>query len=195
MCIRDRAWPAWPAEDFASISQPIDFVGVNYYTRNVTRFDANAWPLRAAPVSQKQATYTETGWEVFAQGLTDDLVWVKARYGNPRIYVTENGAAFYDPPTATNDRVCDPLRVEYLRQHVTALHEAREHGVDLRGYFAWSLLDNFEWSHGYSKRFGIVHVNFANQRRTPKDSARFYAKIIGSRGRILNESPPRPDSP
>jgi beta-glucosidase len=182
-----EAWPSSPAEDFKSIHQPIDFVGVNYYTRSVTRFDANAWPLRAAPVRQKQATHTETGWEVFAQGLTDVLVWVKERYGNPRIYVTENGAAFFDPPTASNDRVADPLRVDYMRQHVAAIHAAREAGVDLHGYFTWSLLDNFEWSHGYSKRFGIVHVNFENQKRTPKDSAHFYAKIIASRGRILND--------
>jgi beta-glucosidase len=182
------AWPEWPAEDFKSIHQPIDFVGVNYYTRNVTRFDANAWPLCAAPVRQKQATHTETGWEVFAQGLTDVLVWVKERYGNPRIYVTENGAAFFDPPAAKNDRVADPLRVDYIRQHVVALHAAREAGVDLQGYFAWSLLDNFEWSHGYSKRFGIVHVNFENQKRTPKDSAHFYSQVIKTRGRVLNEN-------
>jgi len=187
------AWPAWPAEDFKSIHQPIDFVGVNYYTRNVTRFDATAWPLRAAPVRQKQAIYTETGWEVFAQGLTDVLVWIKERYGNPRIYVTENGAAFFDPPTATNDRVADPLRVDYMRQHVTAIHAAREARVDLHGYFAWSLLDNFEWSHGYSKRFGIVHVDFENQKRTPKDSARFYSQVIATRGRVLNEAPARFD--
>jgi len=188
-----EAWPGWPAEDFKSIHQPIDFVGVNYYTRNVTRFDATAWPLRAAPVRQKQAIYTETGWEVFAQGLTDVLVWVKERYGNPRIYVTENGAAFFDPPTATNDRVADPLRVDYMRQHVTAIHAAREARVDLHGYFAWSLLDNFEWSHGYSKRFGIVHVDFENQKRTPKDSARFYSQVIATRGRVLNEAPARLD--
>ena len=187
------AWPAWPAEDFKSIHQPIDFVGVNYYTRNVTRFDATAWPLRAAPVRQKQAIYTETGWEVFAQGLTDVLVWIKERYGNPRIYVTENGAAFFDPPTATNDRVADPLRVDYMRQHVTAIHAAREARVDLHGYFAWSLLDNFEWSHGYSKRFGIVHVDFENQKRTPKDSARFYSQVIATRGCVLNEAPARLD--
>jgi len=182
------AWPAWPASDFESIKQPIDFVGINYYTRSVTRFDRDAWPLRAAPVRQTGATYTETGWEVFAQGLVDVLVWVKERYGNPAIYVTENGAAFPDPRTATGNRVADPSRVEYLRRHIAAVHAARCAGVDVRGYFAWSLLDNFEWAHGYSKRFGLVHVDFANQKRTPKDSAHFYAKIIASRGRILNES-------
>jgi beta-glucosidase len=181
-----EAWPEWPAEDFALIAQPIDFLGVNYYTRNVTRSDGNAWPLRAAPVRQSRAIYTETGWEVFAQGLTDVLLQVKERYGNPPLYITENGAAFFDPPTAERGRVEDPLRVDYLRKHIRAIHAALQSGVDLRGYFVWSLLDNLEWSLGYSKRFGIVHVDFANQKRTPKDSARFYSQVIASNGRILN---------
>ena len=174
------AWPAWPDEDFALIKQPIDFLGVNYYTRNVTRCAPDAWPLRAAPVRQKRATYTETGWEVFAQGLTDTLVAVKERYGNPPTYVTENGAAFFDPPVAEGDRLADPLRVDYLRKHITAVHAAIAAGVDVRGYFVWSLLDNFEWSLGYAKRFGIVHVDFETQKRTLKDSALFYAEVIAS---------------
>jgi beta-glucosidase len=183
-----EAWPAWPDEDLSSIGQPIDFVGINYYTRNVTRFDASAWPLRASAVRQPLATYTETGWEVFAQGLTDTLARVKERYGNLPLYVTENGAAFFDPPVARDGRVEDPLRVDYLRQHIGAVHAAMAAGVDVRGYFAWSLLDNFEWSLGYSKRFGIVHVNFHDQQRTVKDSGRFYARIIESRGRILGHA-------
>ena len=182
-----EAWPSWPAEDLELIKQPIDFVGINYYTRSVTRFDRDAWPLRAAAVRQTRATYTETGWEVFPQGLTDVLAWVKQRYGNPTLYLTENGAAFFDPPTAEGERIADPLRVDYLRKHLTAAHEAIRSGVDLRGYFAWSLLDNFEWSLGYSKRFGIVHVDFVTQDRTPKDSARLYSKVIASNGAILNE--------
>jgi beta-glucosidase len=183
-----EAWPDWPASDVERIRQPIDFVGINYYTRSVTRHDASSWPVYAKAVRQKQATYTETSWEVFPQGLTDTLAWVKDRYGNPPIYVTENGAAFYDPPVADGDRLPDPLRVDYLRKHLTALHASLAAGVDVRGYFAWSLLDNFEWSLGYSKRFGIVHVDFAGQKRTPKDSAHFYSQVIESRGRILTES-------
>ena len=175
-----EAWPRWPEEDFALIRQPIDFLGVNYYTRSVTRFDPDAWLLRASPVPQPRATHTETGWEVFAPALPAVLRWVKERYGNPPIYVTENGAAFYDPPAVDGDRVADPLRVEYLRAHLRAVHAAIEAGVDVRGYFLWSLLDNFEWSVGYSKRFGIVHVDFETQRRTPKDSALFYAKVIAT---------------
>jgi beta-glucosidase len=185
----DEAWPRWPAEDFVVLQQPVDFLGVNYYTRNVTRFDPHAWLLRAAPVLQPRATYTETAWEVFAPGLTDTLVWLKDRYGNPPIYVTENGAAFFDPPTLEGDHLVDSLRIDYLRRHLKAVHAAIEHGVDVRGYFVWSLLDNFEWSHGYSKRFGIVHVDFETQKRTPKDSALFYSRVIASKGNALSDPP------
>ena len=93
-----EAWPAWPAEDFALIREPIDFLGVNYYTRSVVRHDPDAWLLHAGRVKQKGAAYTQTGWEVYPRGFTDTLVWVKERYGNPPVYVTENGAAFADPP-------------------------------------------------------------------------------------------------
>ncbi|HKE47175.1 MAG TPA: GH1 family beta-glucosidase [Rhodanobacteraceae bacterium] len=179
-----EAWPTWPAEDFSLIRQPIDFLGVNYYTRNVTRHDANSWPLRASPVRQN-ATYTETGWEVFAQGLTDTLTWVRDRYGNPPVYITENGSAFYDPPEVEGETLDDPLRVDYLRKHLCAVHAAIAQGCDIRGYMAWSLLDNLEWSLGFSKRFGIVHVDFATQKRTPKASARLYADVVASNGRVL----------
>lgn len=180
------AWPSWPAEDYALIRQRIDFVGINYYTRGVTRFDAGAWPLRATTVRQKRAAYTLTGWEVFPEALSEILVWVRDRYGNPPIYITENGAAFSDPPLANGERVADPLRVAYLRQHIEAVGSALRAGVDVRGYFVWSLLDNFEWSLGFSMRFGIVHVDFDTQQRTPKDSALFYAQVVASNGRCLD---------
>jgi beta-glucosidase len=188
--IFDEAWPVWPDADHALIQQPIDFVGVNYYTRNVTRFDERAWPLRAAPVVQKQATHTETSWEVFPHGLTDTLLWVTKRYGRLPIYITENGAAFFDPPVAEGGRVRDPLRIDYLRKHLTAVHAAMQQGADVRGYMVWSLLDNLEWSLGFSKRFGIVHVDFETQKRTPKDSARYYASVIASNGRVLADALP-----
>lgn len=179
-----EAWPEWPAEDFALIREPIDFLGVNYYTRSVVRFDPASWPLRASPVKQ-EATYTETGWEVFPRGLTDTLVWVKDRYGNPPVYITENGAAFVDPASVNGSGLADPQRVDYLKRHLLAVADAIEAGCDVRGYFAWSALDNLEWSLGFSKRFGIVHVDFATQKRTPKDSAHFYAKVIASNGRAI----------
>jgi beta-glucosidase len=177
-----EAWPEWPDEDMALIRQPLDFIGINYYTRNVVRHDDQAWPLRAAMVRQKQATYTETGWEVFPQGLTDTLCWFKLRYGDLPLYVTENGAAFFDPPVAEDGRIDDPLRVAYFRKHLGAIADAIRRGVDLRGYFAWSLFDNLEWSLGFSKRFGIVHVDFETQVRTPKASARYYADAIARHG-------------
>ncbi len=179
-----EAWPEWPAADFELIGQPIDFLGVNYYTRNVTRNDATAYPLRAAPVKQ-DATYSQTGWEVFPEGLRDTLTWVRDRYGNPPVYITENGSAFYDPPRAEGDLLEDPLRVDYLHKHLRAVHEAIGLGCDVRGYMAWSLLDTLEWSLGFSKRFGIVHVDFATQKRTPKASARLYSDVIASNGRVL----------
>jgi len=112
-------------------------------------------------------------------------VWVKERYGNPPVYITENGAAFPDPPRARGKTLADPKRVDYFRKHLAAVRDAMDAGCDIRGYFAWSLLDNLEWSLGFSKRFGIVHVDFATQKRTPKDSARFYSKVIASNGADL----------
>jgi len=180
-----EAWPEFPASDFSQLRQPIDFLGINYYTRGLTQYEASTPIERATRVRNARAIYTETGWEVFPQGLTDILVWVTERYGKLPIYITENGAAFYDPPVAQNGRVDDPLRVEYLRTHLLAIQSAIEKGADVRGYFVWSLLDNFEWALGYAKRFGIVHVDYETQMRTPKTSARFYSDVIKSNGSTL----------
>ncbi len=180
------AWPAFPESDLQLIRQPIDFLGVNYYTRGVTRHDDTAVPARAATVRQPHSRYTETAWEVYPAGLAETLAWVRERAGDVPLYVTENGAAFADPATSLNGRVDDPLRVDYYRSHLRGALDAIRHGVNLRGYFAWSLLDNYEWSHGYSKRFGIVHVDFATQRRTPKASAHFYADVVRTRGAALS---------
>lgn len=179
------AWPSFPATDFDLIRQPIDFLGINYYTRSVTRHDPTNWPLKVARVRQPQHSHTLMDWEVYAQALTDVLLWVKREYPAVPLYITENGAAFYDPPSADNGRIDDPLRLGYLRDHLRAAHAALQQGVDLRGYFAWSLLDNFEWSAGYARRFGLIHVDFATQERTIKNSGRFYADVIRSSGATL----------
>ena len=180
-------WPQWPAEDFKLIGEKIDFVGVNYYMRDMIRHEESAWPVKTAVAPQSQSTYTDTGWEVHPQGLTEILVWLKERYGPIPQYVTENGAAFYDPPKAGADgKVHDPLRLAYYRAHLRAIHDAMAQGVDLRGYCAWSLMDNLEWAYGYAKRFGLIHVNFDTQERTLKDSARFYADVIATRGAALD---------
>ncbi len=169
-----EAWPEWPADDMNVIAQPFDFLGINYYTRSVAQHDAGREPLRVGGIHQAESVHTETGWEVYPAALTRVLLWVKERYGEIPLYITENGAAFYDPPVATEGEVDDPLRVEYLRGHLSAAAEAMQQGVNLRGYYVWSLLDNFEWSHGYSRRFGIVHVNYETQERTIKSSGRYY---------------------
>ncbi len=189
------AWPDWPADDFGLIRQKLDFVGINYYTRSLT-YSAKCYPLDTGVVRHPLGTYTETGWEVFPQGLTDLLLWFKQTYGDLPVYITENGAAFFDPPMSDTDpatgqrRVRDPLRTDYLRKHIAAIHDAIQAGVDVRGYMLWSLMDNLEWSLGYSKRFGMVHVNYATQERTPKDSARWYSRVIASNGASLADPLP-----
>ena len=190
-----EAWPEFPAADAKLMRQPIDFVGVNYYTRNVSRNDPTALPVKASGVRQPHHTYTETGWEVFPQGLTDILIWVRDRYGDIPLYITENGAAFFDPPKALADPHPDPLRVDYYRQHLRAVAQAIHQGVDVRGYYAWSLLDNYEWSLGYSKRFGIIHVDYETLKRTPKMSARFYSEVIRTNGGVLASAEPMLTAP
>jgi beta-glucosidase len=183
--ISHPAWPRFPEADLRLIREPIDFLGINYYSRGVVRVDP-ALPFHAARVRQTLAEHTAMDWEVFPEGLTACLLWVQRRYGDIPLYVTENGAAFADPPPVAG-RVADPRRVEYLRTHLRAARAAIRAGVNLKGYFAWSLLDNFEWAFGYSKRFGLVYVDFASQTRTPKDSARFYRQVIESRGAVLGD--------
>jgi beta-glucosidase len=186
------AWPGVTDADMRLIQQPIDFLGINYYTRCLTRHEGAALPLQVQGIRVAEHLHTELGWEVFPPALTGVLLWVKERYGEIPLYITENGAAFYDPPKPLDGRVDDPLRVHYYREHLRAAYQAMQRGVNLRGYFAWSLLDNFEWSHGYSKRFGLYHVDYETQRRTPKASAHFYAEVIRTRGEVLANSAPIP---
>jgi beta-glucosidase len=181
-----EAWPEWTVEDMGQIARPIDFLGINYYTRGVVRHEAEHLPFRVAGVRQLENVHTETGWEVFPDALRRTLVWVKERYGDIPLYITENGAAFYDPPVALREGVADRHRIEYLRTHLQAAREAMQSGVDLRGYFVWSLLDNFEWSHGYSRRFGIVHVNYQTQERTIKASGHYYSRVARSNGATID---------
>ena len=177
-----EAWQDWTPAELAQARQPLDWLGINYYTRSVNQHDASAWPVGASPVRQPQSTHTETGWEVHAPSLTQTLLWVKQQYGNIPLYITENGAAFYDPPVAPPEGLHDPLRIAYYRDHLGAVADALRAGVDVRGYMAWSLMDNLEWAHGYSKRFGLVHVNLTTGQRTPKASAHWYAQTIANHG-------------
>jgi len=177
------AWPRFVEADLSGVSERLDFLGINYYQRSVVRHDENALPPQAAPVHSTEKEYSDLGWEVCPEGLTRTLRWVKERYGEIPLYVTENGMALPEPATLTGNALDDPRRVSYLRSHTGAVRDAIAAGVDVRGYFVWSLLDNFEWSCGRSKRFGIVHVDRDTQRRVLKSSAHFYRDVIRSRGK------------
>jgi beta-glucosidase len=165
----------------ARVSQPIDFLGVNYYSRRLT--SAGRRPPIDALDAPPQLPATDLGWEIYPEGLTGILSMVTERYGKIPLYVTENGAANEDAANRDGE-VDDAGRLAYLRDHVRAARVAIERGADLRGYFVWSLLDNFEWQQGYSKRFGIVRVDYTTQKRTLKASARFYRDLIAVNGRI-----------
>jgi beta-glucosidase len=169
------AWPKIQSGDMERIAQPLDFIGVNYYSRGIMKH-ADQGYLRAEGVGKEGALYTDMGWEVYPDGLYEILQWVHSEAPQLNLYVTENGAAFRDG--LQDDRVADGQRLEYLRQHFMQAHRAIRDGVPLKGYFVWSLMDNFEWAYGYSKRFGIVYVDYATQRRIWKDSARWYQQVI-----------------
>jgi beta-glucosidase len=167
--------------DLDVISRPIDFLGVNYYNPTAVRDAPRAAPLGAETVAARPPT-TAMGWGVDAGGLHEVLTRLRRDYGDLVIYITENGAAF-DDEHAENGTIEDPARVAYLSDHLDALRRALADGVDIRRYYAWSLLDNFEWEHGYEKRFGIVGVDFDTQVRTVKRSGLWYRDYIaGVRG-------------
>jgi beta-glucosidase len=167
------------AEDLDVISAPTDFLGVNYYSRTVVAEDRRDGPLGIRHAAPTLPT-TAMGWEVVPDVFYDLLVRIGREYDGLPILITENGSA-YDDPAPTNGVVADSGRLEYLRKHLRAVARAAESGVNVEAYFAWSLLDNFEWEHGYGKRFGIVYVDYATQRRIPKQSALWYRDFIASR--------------
>jgi beta-glucosidase len=182
--------------DLATISSTLDMLGVNYYTRYVVaapeadagpaadgwRRTPSAWPgSEHVLFTNRGLPVTAMNWEIDAPGLVEVLCRVNRDYTDLPIYVTENGAAFEDAPDAEG-RVDDPGRVDYFAQHLRACHQAISEGVPLRGYFAWSLLDNFEWGFGYTKRFGMVYVDYPTQRRTPKASADWYTRVSRRNG-------------
>ncbi len=175
-------YPQWmPTQmpgDMEIICQPIDFLGINYYSRSVVKAGKNGEPEWVANDNPK----TDIGWEICPSALTDMLTSFKARYPNlPPVVITENGAA--DNTEIENGEINDSLRTDYFQGHLTALHDAMEQGVDVRGYFAWSLMDNFEWAFGYSQRFGIIHVDYSTQKRTIKKSGKYWQAFLTDRKR------------
>ncbi len=162
--------PQVVAGDMEAISTPMDFMGVNYYSRSVVSatgpFDVHSSGL----------PLTDMGWEVYPQGLTQLLVRLHDDYPLPSMYITENGGAFKDP--LVDGKVHDQDRASYIESHIAAVADALAQGVPMKGYMVWSLMDNFEWASGYAKRFGIIHVDYVTQKRTLKDSALWYQRFL-----------------
>jgi beta-glucosidase len=180
--------PAVKPGDMETISQPIDFIGINNYQRE---FATYKWyvPFLQMDITGKDTADTEfirdgvqhtsMGWEVYPPGIYECLRLLMDEYGNPPVYITENGAAFDDRP-AEDGQVNDPLRVQYLESYLAKVKQAVDEGSNLKGYFVWSLMDNFEWAAGFSKRFGIIYVDYETQKRTIKQSGRWYKGLIRS---------------
>ncbi|MEY4979400.1 MAG: Beta-glucosidase [Pseudomonadota bacterium] len=176
-CYPDDVWahlgedaPSVLGGDLATIAQPLDFLGVNYYTRNFAS-SGNPWDVHSTGNQ-----VTDMGWEVYPEGLTELLCRLHRDYPLPALWVTENGAAFKD--CWVDGVVDDADREDYLRRHIAATWQARQQGVPVNAYFAWSLMDNFEWASGYAKRFGLVYVDYASQQRTLKRSAHWYQQFL-----------------
>jgi beta-glucosidase len=164
--------------DMALISQPLDYLGINYYSRQVVAADPDR-PGESKNL-QPSGVYTTMGWEVYPNGLYDLLRRLQNEYP-ARYYITENGSSGEEAPDA-HGQIHDELRLDYFQGHLAAVHRAIQDGVNLGGYFAWSLMDNFEWSFGYSRRFGLVYVDYPTQRRTLKQSGKWYAGVIAANG-------------
>ena len=164
--------PEIKSGDFALISQKLDFLGINSYSRSVISASG-----RIAPIAGSE--YTEMGWEVCAPAFRRVLNRINQNYNVPPVYITENGAAFDDVVTP-DGKIHDERRIDYLRQHFTQVRLAMQDGVDVRGYFVWSLLDNFEWGHGNTKRFGLIRTEYDTLKRTMKDSGDWYQQVIAT---------------
>jgi beta-glucosidase len=162
--------------DLACIRRPLDWFGLNHYAPNYIQADTNSPIGCGFAAAPPELPRTSIGWTIEPDAFRDTLLTVAKRYGLP-IYVLENGMAAADRIDAAGN-VEDADRIDYLTRYISAMREAIAAGADVRGYFVWSLLDNFEWTWGYSQRFGLVHVDFASLRRTPKASARWYADLI-----------------
>ncbi|MFI6767362.1 GH1 family beta-glucosidase [Streptomyces sp. NPDC050355] len=168
--------------DAETIAQPLDWLGLNYYFPAVVAAEPDGPPPFARQVRRPGVPRTGMDWEIDAGGIEALLLRLTREYAARKIYVTENGSAYPDVVTA-DGTVEDPERTDYLHRHIAACARAARRGAPLAGYFAWSLMDNFEWAYGYDKRFGLFHVDYATQARTLKDSGRHYAELIGSRPR------------
>jgi len=162
--------------DLEQIAVPVDFLGMNYYMREIARSTAIPEAENAPREIFRRDETTEMGWEVYPEGIYRMLGRLHFDYGWPAIYITENGAAYRDQVDGSG-AVDDPERLAYIRRHLEMVLKAIQIGVPVRGYFAWSLMDNFEWGYGFGKRFGLVYVDYETQQRIPKASARWYGRV------------------
>jgi beta-glucosidase len=159
-----------------------DFLGVNFYVRVFCKEGTQNRLIRMDTVKNETARYTEMNWEVYPAGIREILLYIQSRYNPAKVYITESGAAFVDNLDDSSGRVHDTERVNYYRGYVAEALNSIGQGVPLKGYFAWSLLDNFEWAYGFSKRFGLIYTDYATQRRYIKDSGLWFAKAIAENG-------------
>jgi beta-glucosidase len=164
--------------DLDLIAQPIDFVGVNFYRPNLVAADPSRPPLELRE-AERSGPHTAMNWPIVPAALTELLLRLGKDCPGTPIYITENGAAFHDELNG-GEVVEDPERRAYLQEHIEAVAHAIDRGADVRGYYAWSLLDNFEWEHGYSQRFGLVYIDYPTQRRVLKRSALWYRDLIAA---------------
>ncbi len=169
--------PEFQDKDLQLISQSLDFIGLNYYNDFHVKFDKTIWPLELSVENRPFVPTNNRGWPVTEDGLESMLVRLKNEYGIDSIYITENGTSC-DDIVSINGTIEDSLRIDYLQRHLISLHNAIEKGVGVKGYFQWSLYDNFEWAFGYSSRFGIVYVDFETQKRIVKNSGHWYSRVI-----------------
>lgn len=172
--------PEIPESEMEEIHEPVDFLGLNNYYSVKAEKDSKEYPLEAVGHFYG-GDYTEMGWGINPEGIHDILVRLNKDYGDVPIYITENGAAFRDLMDS-NGEVPDDNRIEYLRRYLGAVHQAIADSVPVKGYFLWSFMDNFEWAHGYTKRFGMVHVDYETKKRTVKKSGYWYRDVIGANG-------------
>ena len=168
-------------EALKDIYKPIDFLGINYYTVHFTKFDENGESPFFMKHQKKGCDVTKMDWEIYPEGLYDVLKDVKDKYGNVRIIITENGAAF-DDEISPEGEINDEKRKKYIVEHIQELKKAIDYGVNVEGYYVWSLMDNFEWAEGFRMPFGLVHVDYNSQKRTIKNSGKWYAEVIRNNG-------------
>ena len=173
--------PEFDPEEMKEIGQPMDFVGINYYNDHYVRYDSSVWPVYYRFQNHGDDIVNDCGWPMTVDGFTDMLIRLKDQWGVKRVLITENG-------TAENDKISldgcvhDPNRIDYMRRHIAAMKKAMDAGVNIIGYIYWSYSDNYEWASGYSKRFGLVYIDYPTQKRIIKDSGRYYSALIQNNG-------------